>query len=341
VKTRDFYYGLPQKLIAQTPIQNRDESRLLVYERDQGVFAHRRFYDVLEYLNPTDALVLNDTRVLPARLYGQQEETGGKMEFLLLKRLGGDCWETLVQPGRRAKEGAWFSFGDGLLRAQILEKTDSGGRIVKLHYDGLIEHVLERIGEMPLPPYIKEKLRDQSRYQTVYAQHDGSAAAPTAGLHFTDELLQRIKDKGVSIVYITLHVGLGTFRPVKTSNIEEHPMHAEYYSISDDVAHTLNETRRNKGRVIAVGTTCTRVLETVADENGHLHAGSGETQIFIYPGYTFRAIDGLITNFHLPESTLLMLVCALMGKHQALAVYEEAVRQEYRFFSFGDAMLVL
>jgi S-adenosylmethionine:tRNA ribosyltransferase-isomerase len=341
VKTTDFYYDLPHELIAQTPIQNRDESRLLVYDRDQGAFAHRRFYDVLEYLNPGDALVLNDTRVLPARLYGQQEETGGRMEFLLLKRLQNDCWETLVQPGRRAKEGAWFSFGDGLLRAQILEKTDSGGRIVQLYYDGLIEHVLDNIGEMPLPPYIKEKLEDQSRYQTVYAQHDGSAAAPTAGLHFTDELLQRIRNKGVSIVYVTLHVGLGTFRPVKTSNIEEHPMHAERYSVSEDAAHTLNETRSNKGRIIAVGTTCTRVLETIADEGGRLHAGSGETQIFICPGYTFRAIDGLITNFHLPESTLLMLVCALMGKQQALAAYEEAVQQGYRFFSFGDAMLVL
>jgi len=341
LKTKDFDYTLPEHLIAQHPADRRDLSRLLVYDRQSGTVAHRHFRDVVGYIRPDDCLVLNDTRVIPARLLGKREDTGGAMEFLLLKDHGNDVWETLVKPGRRAQIGTRFTFGDGVLTAEVLSKTDGGGRLVRFFYEGVFAEVLDRVGLMPLPPYIHEKLEDPERYQTVYARYRGSAAAPTAGLHFTEELLDTIREQGTAIAKLTLHVGLGTFRPVKEERIEDHPMHAEAYTVTEEAADTINTARLRGGRIIAVGTTAVRTLETVADENGTVHPGEGQTDIFIYPGYRFRAVDCLITNFHLPQSTLLMLVSAFAGREQILAVYREAVAREYRFFSFGDAMLIL
>lgn len=341
MKTKDFDYTLPEHLIAQHPADRRDLSRLLVYDRQSGTVAHRHFRDVVEYIRPDDCLVLNDTRVIPARLLGKREDTGGAMEFLLLKDHGNDVWETLVKPGRRAQIGTRFTFGDGVLTAEVLSKTDGGGRLVRFFYEGVFAEVLDRVGLMPLPPYIHEKLEDPERYQTVYARYRGSAAAPTAGLHFTEELLDTIREQGTAIAKLTLHVGLGTFRPVKEERIEDHPMHAEAYTVTEEAADTINTARQRGGRIIAVGTTAVRTLETVADENGTVHPAEGQTDIFIYPGYRFRAVDCLITNFHLPQSTLLMLVSAFAGREQILAVYREAVAREYRFFSFGDAMLIL
>jgi S-adenosylmethionine:tRNA ribosyltransferase-isomerase len=341
LKTKDFDYTLPEHLIAQHPADRRDLSRLLVYDRQSGTVAHRHFRDVVGYIRPDDCLVLNDTRVIPARLLGKREDTGGAMEFLLLKDHGNDVWETLVKPGRRAQIGTRFTFGDGVLTAEVLSKTDGGGRLVRFFYEGVFAEVLDRVGLMPLPPYIHEKLEDPERYQTVYARYRGSAAAPTAGLHFTEELLDTIREQGTAIAKLTLHVGLGTFRPVKEERIEDHPMHAEAYTVTEEAADTINTARQRGGRIIAVGTTAVRTLETVADENGTVHPAEGQTDIFIYPGYRFRAVDCLITNFHLPQSTLLMLVSAFAGREQILAVYREAVAREYRFFSFGDAMLIL
>jgi S-adenosylmethionine:tRNA ribosyltransferase-isomerase len=340
-RLEDFDYDLPEELIAQKPLEQRDMSRLLVYDRKTKSIDHRIFHDIVEYLETGDTLVINDTRVIPARLIGYREDTGGRIEFLLLKRLEADKWEIIERPGRRAKIGTVFVFGNGELKARILEKTSQGGRIVEFMYDGIFEEILDKLGQMPLPPYIKEKLDDKERYQTVYAKNEGSAAAPTAGLHFTNELLQRIKDKGVNIVHITLHVGLGTFRPVKEDDITKHQMHSEYYQVSRQAADVINDTHKAGHRVFAVGTTCVRTLETVTDGQGITHAGDGWTDIFIYPGYRFKAIDALITNFHLPKSTLLMLISAFAGREEILRVYKEAVDQRYRFFSFGDAMLIL
>ena len=341
MKLSDFDYELPEELIAQKPIEKRDESRLLVYHRDSKAIEHRRFYDIIEYLNEGDCLVINDTKVLPARLLGRRVDTGGKIEFVLLKQIDKNRWETLVKPGRRAKVGTRFSFGDGMLIAEVVDKVDEGNRIVEFEYEGIFEEVLDRIGIIPLPPYIHEKLQNKDRYQTVYAEHRGSVAAPTAGLHFTEELLEKIQKKGVSIARITLHVGLGTFRPVKTEIIEQHKMHEEFFQVTPEAAELINSARKNGGRVIAVGTTSTRTLESIADESGYVKPQFGKTDIFIYPGYRFKAIDGLITNFHLPKSTLLMLVSALAGREEILRVYREAVEKRYRFFSFGDAMLIL
>lgn len=340
-RLEDFDYDLPEELIAQKPLEQRDMSRLLVYDRKTKSIDHRIFHDIVEYMETGDTLVINDTRVIPARLIGYREDTGGKIEFLLLKRLEADKWEIIERPGRRAKIGTVFVFGNGELKARILEKTSQGGRIVEFMYDGIFEEILDKLGQMPLPPYIKEKLDDKERYQTVYAKNEGSAAAPTAGLHFTNELLQRIKNKGVNIVHITLHVGLGTFRPVKENDITKHQMHSEYYQVSRQAADVINYTHKAGHRVFAVGTTCVRTLETVTDGQGITHAGDGWTDIFIYPGYRFKAIDALITNFHLPKSTLLMLISAFAGREEILRVYKEAVDQRYRFFSFGDAMLIL
>ncbi|MDK2991707.1 MAG: S-adenosylmethionine:tRNA ribosyltransferase-isomerase [Clostridiales bacterium] len=340
-RLEDFDYDLPEELIAQKPLEQRDMSRLLVYDRKTKSIDHRIFHDIVEYLETGDTLVINDTRVIPARLIGYREDTGGKIEFLLLKRLEADKWEIIERPGRRAKIGTVFVFGNGELKARILEKTSQGGRIVEFMYDGIFEEILDKLGQMPLPPYIKEKLDDKERYQTVYAKNEGSAAAPTAGLHFTNELLQRIKNKGVNIVHITLHVGLGTFRPVKENDITKHQMHSEYYQVSRQAADAINDTHKAGHRVFAVGTTCVRTLEAVTDGQGITHAGDGWTDIFIYPGYRFKAIDALITNFHLPKSTLLMLISAFAGREEILRVYKEAVEQRYRFFSFGDAMLIL
>ena len=341
MNTKDFYYDLPQELIAQTPAPVRDESRLLVYHRASGEMEHRIFRDVIDYLNPGDALVINETRVLPARLIGEREDTGGAMEFLLLRRVNYDTWETLVKPGKRAKTGVTFSFGGGKLRATVLSSTEDGGRLVQFHFDGVFEEILDELGQMPLPPYITERLEDKNRYQTVYAKEEGSAAAPTAGLHFTPELLERIRQKGVDVVPVLLHVGLGTFRPVKEERVEDHHMHSEYYMVTPEAADRLNAARRRGGRIVCVGTTSVRTLETVATEDGVVHPGSGWTQIFIMPGYRYKAVDALITNFHLPESTLLMLVSAFMGRENALHMYETAVQMRYRFFSFGDATLLL
>lgn len=338
ITTKDFYYDLPPERIAQTPLADRAASKLLVMNRETGAIAHRHFRDIIEYLRPGDCLVMNNTRVIPARLYGTKEGTGGKIEFLLLKRISLDNWEVILKPGKKAKPGSWFVFGDGLLKAQVLEVAEDGKRIVHFEYEGVWEELLDRLGEMPLPPYIKEKLSDKERYQTVYSKIDGSAAAPTAGLHFTPELLKKIEEKGVKLAYLTLHVGLGTFRPVSVENAEEHIMHTEHYEISPKTAEIINQSRKSGGRIIAVGTTSVRTLETVADENGYVKAKTGETNIFIYPGYTFKAVDGLITNFHLPESTLLMLVSAFAGREHILHAYQTAIEQEYRFFSFGDAM---
>ncbi len=338
--TKDFYYDLPSELIAQTPLDDRTASKLMVLQKDSGEITHKHFFDIVDYLKEGDCLVMNNTRVIPARLYGRKEGSGGKIEFLLLKRLELDKWEVILKPGKKARRGSRFEFGDGLLKAEILDVVEDGNRIVKFEYEGVWEELLDKLGEMPLPPYIKEKLNDRERYQTVYSKIEGSAAAPTAGLHFTKELLKKIKAKGVSAAYLTLHVGLGTFRPVSVENVENHIMHTEYFEIDKKTAETINRTREAGGRIIAVGTTSVRTLETVADENGFVKEASGDTNIFIYPGYKFKAVDALITNFHLPESTLIMLVSALAGKENVLNAYQTAVNEKYRFFSFGDAMFI-
>ena len=342
MKTSDFDYELPEELIAQTPIEPRDHSRLLVYHRDTREIEHRRFYNLPEYLTPQDALVINETRVIPARLLGEKEDTGVPVEILLLRRISTTDWEALVRPGRRLKPGSRCRFGDGSLRCEILENVaETGGRMVRFFFEGGFEEILDRLGEMPLPPYIHEKLQDAGRYQTVYARQEGSAAAPTAGLHFTPELLDTIRQKGVRVVPILLHVGLGTFRPVKEEDIDQHVMHSEFCAVSPEAAETLNSVRKSGGRIVCVGTTSVRTLETMADEEGIIHAGSQDTSIFIKPGVRLKAVDALVTNFHLPQSTLLMLVSAVMGREEALRTYREAVAQRYRFFSFGDAMLIL
>lgn len=340
MKTSDFYFELPEELIAQDPLEDRSSSRLMVVDKKTGEVTHRIFRDIVEYLHPGDCLVINDTKVIPARLIGAREDTGAKIELLLLKRKENDVWETLVKPGKKCRKGAKLVFGSGELHAEIIDVLEDGNRLVQFAYEGIFEEVLDRLGQMPLPPYITHKLKDKNRYQTVYAKYEGSAAAPTAGLHFTQELLKEIEEMGVKIARVTLHVGLGTFRPVKVENVLEHHMHSEYYHVSKEAADLINATRQAGGRIISVGTTSTRTLESVADEDGVIHPGSGNTEIFIYPGYQFKAIDCLITNFHLPESTLLMLVSALAGKEHILAAYEEAVRERYRFFSFGDAMFI-
>ncbi len=340
MKTSDFYFELPQELIAQDPLEERSASRMLILDKNTGATRHENFKNIINYLKPGDCLVLNNTKVLPARLLGVKEDTGAAVEVLLLRRRSGDVWETLVKPGKKLRPGAKVSFGDGLLRAEILEIEAEGNRLVRFFYNGIFEEVLDRLGEMPLPPYITHKLQDKNRYQTVYARYDGSAAAPTAGLHFTEELLHEIEEKGVKLAYVTLHVGLGTFRPVKVENILEHHMHSEYYQITAEAAETINEAKRSGRRVICVGTTSCRTVESAADENGLLQACSGNTEIFIYPGYRFKVLDCLITNFHLPESTLVMLVSALAGREHVLEAYREAVEERYRFFSFGDVMLV-
>lgn len=342
MKKQDFYYDLPKERIAQTPIEPRDHSKMMVLHRDTHEIDHKHFYDILEYLRSGDCLILNDTRVLPARLYGEKEETGAHVEFLLLNQKENDVWEVITGPGRRAKVGARFTFGNGILRAEILEVLENGNRIAHFDFEGeSIFPVLEKVGEMPLPHYITEKLEDGERYQTVYSKELGSAAAPTAGLHFTPEMLQKIKDKGVKIGFVTLHVGIGTFRPVKAENIEEHQMHSEHYHLPEETAQLILETKANGGRVIAVGTTSCRTLESVATFNGKICAADGWTNIFIYPGYQFKCIDGLLTNFHLPESTLIMLVSAFYDREEVLKAYNIAVSEEYRFFSFGDAMLIV
>lgn len=341
MQLKDFYYDLPQELIAQDPLLHRSESRMMVLNREKDTIEHKHFYDILDYLNPGDCLVINDTKVIPARLLGVKEDTGAAIEVLLLKRLDDCTWETLVKPGRKARVGARIVFGEGKLIGEVVDIVEEGNRIIRFEYQGIFEEILDELGQMPLPPYITHKLEDKNRYQTVYAEHEGSAAAPTAGLHFTEELLEKIQKKGIQIAHVTLHVGLGTFRPVKEENILDHHMHSEFYVIDEKAAETINETRTHGGRIIAIGTTSTRTLETVADEAGRVHACSGWTDIFIYPGYKFKAIDGLITNFHLPESTLLMLVSAFYNREKILAAYQEAVKEKYRFFSFGDAMLIL
>ena len=336
MKTSDFYYDLPKELIAQSPMENRASSRLLVYDRSKKTIEDRVFSDIIDYLRPGDVLVRNDTRVIPARIFGHREETGGTMEFLLLKRIDGKRWECLAKPGRRAKPGLTFRVSDEL-SVTVIDTLEDGNKIIELQYDGILEEILDRVGEMPLPPYITEKLQDQSRYQTVYAHENGSAAAPTAGLHFTPELLERISDKGIDIVDVLLHVGLGTFRPVSVDNVEDHHMHSAYYRCTDEAAERINAARRSGGRIIAVGTTSCRTLESIADDDGIVHAGSGMTDIFITPGYKFKAVDALITNFHLPESTLMMLVSAFASREEVMRVYAHAVEERYRFFSFGDA----
>ena len=334
---KDFDYELPEELIAQDPLEDRSSSRLMVLDKTTGNVEHHIFKDILEYLKPGDCLVINNTKVIPARLYGVKEGTNAKIELLLLKRKENDVWETLVKPGKKAKPGTRIIFGDGLLVGEIIDIVEEGNRLIQFHYEGIFEEILDQLGQMPLPPYITHQLQDKGRYQTVYAKYDGSAAAPTAGLHFTKELLEQVKAKGVDIAEVTLHVGLGTFRPVKVENVLEHHMHSEFYMVSEEDAKIINDTKANGHRVISVGTTSTRTLESVADENGIVHPGSGWTEIFIYPGYRFKILDCLITNFHLPESTLLMLVSALAGREHVLAAYKEAVKERYRFFSFGDA----
>ncbi len=336
----DFYFELPEELIAQDPLEERTSSRLLVLDRRSGAVSHHVFREIADFLRPGDCLVLNNTKVIPARLLGEREGTGAHVELLLLKRKSGDVWETLARPGKKCRPGTKLSFGDGLLKAEILETVEEGNRLVRFTYEGIFEEVLDRLGEMPLPPYITRKLQDKNRYQTVYAKHEGSAAAPTAGLHFTEALLGQLEAKGVKLAYVTLHVGLGTFRPVKEENVLEHHMHSEHYQISRETADLINRTKAEGSRTVCVGTTSCRTIESAADEEGIVHPGSGDTDIFIYPGYRFKALDALITNFHLPESTLIMLVSALAGREHVLAAYEEAVRERYRFFSFGDAMLV-
>ena len=341
LKTSDYAFDLPQELIAQDPLTDRSASRLLVLDRRTGKTEHRGFRDILQYLRPGDCLVLNDTRVIPARLLGGKEDTKAAVEILLLKRREKDVWEALVRPGKKLRPGARVTFGDGRLRAEILDVVEEGNRLVQFSYEGIWEEVLDSLGEMPLPPYITHKLQDKNRYQTVYARYEGSAAAPTAGLHFTQELLAQVEEMGVELAYVTLHVGLGTFRPVKVDNVKEHHMHSEFYRITKEAAERINRAKENGHRVICVGTTSCRTVESAADENGRLSACSGNTDIFIYPGYRFQVLDGLITNFHLPESTLVMLVSALAGREQVLSAYREAIRERYRFFSFGDAMLIL
>ncbi|NFV12617.1 tRNA preQ1(34) S-adenosylmethionine ribosyltransferase-isomerase QueA [Clostridium sporogenes] len=340
MKVKDFDFYLPEELIAQHPMEKRDEARLLVLNKETGEIEHKIFKNILDYLNPNDCLVLNDTRVLPARLIGAKEETGGKMEFLLLKRKEKDVWETLVKPGKRAQIGTKFIFGNGELKAEVIGIGEEGSRIAKFYYEGIFEEILDQLGQMPLPPYIKEKLDDKEMYQTVYSKEQGSAAAPTAGLHFTEELLEKIKEKGVKVAFLTLHVGLGTFRPVKVEDIQDHVMHSEYYKMDPKTAEIINTTKENGGRVIAVGTTSCRTLETIGDEEGKVREQSGWTDIFVYPGYKYKVVDALITNFHLPQSTLLMLVSALAGRDKIMNAYNTAVKKEYRFFSFGDAMFI-
>lgn len=340
MKKSDFYFDLPEELIAQTPLEKRDNSRLLHLGKNDGSIEHRHFYDIKDFIRPGDCLVLNDSRVLPARLIGCRP-TGGSVELVLLKDLGGGCWECLSRPGRKTKPGQEILFGDGELTATVEKVTEGGNRVVKFHYEGVFLEVLERLGKMPLPPYIKEELQDSERYQTVYSRELGSAAAPTAGLHFTNELLQEIKDMGVNVCFVTLHVGLGTFRPVKEDDIENHDMHSEFCIVPDETAKIINNTKKNGGRVICVGTTSCRTVESFANEDGTINPTSGWTNIFIYPGYQFKCIDGLITNFHLPESTLIMLVSALAGRENVLNAYEQAVNERYRFFSFGDAMIII
>lgn len=340
MKTSDFYYHLPEELIAQDPLLDRSSSRLMHLDKVTGEILHTDFKHVIDYLHPGDCLVINDTRVIPARLYGSKVGTNAGIEILLLKRKEKNIWETLVKPGKKAKPGTKISFGDGLLTGEVLDIVEEGNRLIQFTYEGIFEEILDKLGEMPLPPYITHKLQDKERYQTVYAKHEGSAAAPTAGLHFTEELLEQIQEKGVNIAHVTLHVGLGTFRPVKVDDVEKHHMHSEFYVVEEDQAKRINDTKARGGRVIAVGTTSCRTLESAADETGVLQAKSGWTEIFIYPGYRFKMIDALITNFHLPESTLLMLVSALAGKEHIMAAYEEAVKEKYRFFSFGDAMFI-
>ncbi len=340
MKTSDFYYDLPEELIAQDPLENRSDSRLMVLDKKTGAVSHHIFRDIVEYLQPGDCLVINDTKVIPARLIGSKEDTGAKIEVLLLKRKTGDVWETLVKPGRKAKPGTRIQFGDGLLVGEVMDIVDEGNRLIKFEFDGIFEEILDRLGQMPLPPYITHQLKDKDRYNTVYATHSGSAAAPTAGLHFTPELLHTIEEKGVDIARVTLHVGLGTFRPVKVDDVENHHMHSEFYMIDEKAAEKINRAKENGKRVICVGTTSCRTIESAAAENGRLKPCSGWTEIFIYPGYQFKILDCLITNFHLPESTLIMLVSALAGKEHVLAAYEEAVKERYRFFSFGDAMFI-
>lgn len=341
LKKSDFYFDLPKELIAQDPLEERSSSRLLVLDRHQGTVAHHRFRDITDFLRQGDCLVLNDTKVIPARLLGKREDTGAHVEVLLLRRQSGDVWETLVKPGKKCRPGARLTFGDGALRAEVLETGEEGNRFIRFAYEGIFEEVLDRLGEMPLPPYITHRLEDRNRYQTVYAKYEGSAAAPTAGLHFTGEVLSQIERKGVEIAYVTLHVGLGTFRPVKEENVLDHHMHSEFFQVPEEAARKINRAKAAGGRVICVGTTSCRTVESAADESGIVCPGSGDTDIFIYPGYCFKVLDGLITNFHLPESTLVMLVSALAGRENVLRAYEEAIRERYRFFSFGDAMLVI
>lgn len=340
MKTADFDYELPQELIAQDPLEQRDSSRLLILDKKTGERTHRIFHDIIDYLHEGDCLVINNTKVIPARLIGEREGTGGKVEVLLLKRKTDNVWETLVKPGKKARPGMRLSFGGGLLHAEVQEVVDEGNRLIRFEYEGIFEEILDQLGQMPLPPYITHQLKDKNRYQTVYAKYEGSAAAPTAGLHFTEELLQQIQEKGVKIARVTLHVGLGTFRPVKVDDVTQHHMHTEFYHVSQEAADIINETKKRGGRVICVGTTSCRTIESAADGQGVVQATEGDTDIFIYPGYQFKVLDCLITNFHLPESTLLMLVSALAGKENIMAAYKEAVEMKYRFFSFGDAMFI-
>lgn len=341
MKVQDFYFELPEELIAQEPIEKRDESRLLVLDRKNSSLSHKIFKEMIDYLEPGDCLVLNNSRVIPARLYGIKEDTGASMEFVLLKRVDKYKWETLVKPGKKAKLGNRFVFGNGELKCTVLETTESGGRIIEFDYEGIFEEILDKLGEMPLPPYITHRLEDRERYQTVYSKVEGSAAAPTAGLHFTPELMDKLKNKGVNIAYVTLHVGLGTFRPVKVEDIEKHLMHSEFYSLDEENATIINTAKENKKRIVGVGTTSCRTLETIASDSGLVKASSGWTDIFIYPGYKFKIVDALITNFHLPESTLIMLVSALAGQEFVMEAYKAAVDEKYRFFSFGDAMFII
>lgn len=341
MKVTDYYFDLPQEQIAQDPLEDRSSSRLLVLDKETGEYSHHVFREIIEFLKPGDCLVLNNTKVIPARLFGEKEGTQAKIEILLLKRRENDVWETLVKPGKKAKVGTKIIFGGGLLVGEVIDIVEEGNRLIQFTYEGIFEEILDQLGQMPLPPYITHQLKDKNRYQTVYAKYDGSAAAPTAGLHFTPELLQQVKDMGVDIAEVTLHVGLGTFRPVKVDNILEHHMHSEFYMVTQEAADKINNAKKNGHRVICVGTTSCRTIESAADENGMLKESSGWTEIFIYPGYQFKVLDCLITNFHLPESTLLMLVSALAGREHVLAAYEEAVKEGYRFFSFGDAMMIL
>ena len=341
MKTSDFYYDLPKELIAQDPLEDRSSSRLLVLHRKSGRVEHRVFTDIVEYLKPGDCLVRNNTKVIPARLYGTRVDTGATIELLLLKRMENDVWETLVKPGKKARQGVVISFGDGILTGEIIDVKEDGNRLIQFRYEGIFEEILDQLGQMPLPPYITHTLKDKNRYQTVYAKYEGSAAAPTAGLHFTEELFRKLEEKGVLVANVTLHVGLGTFRPVKVDDVSKHHMHTEFYQVTKEEADRINKAKQAGGRIVCVGTTSCRTIESAADENGVLKPGQGDTDIFIYPGYSFKMMDVLITNFHLPESTLLMLVSALAGKEQVMRVYEEAVQERYRFFSFGDAMIIL